>query len=342
MKSVIVNILLLCLAVSEAVSIPKREAKGTATVNLAVSNGPANALGSGFIYGFPDNGTSASTAIPDHFLTDIRFQAGRAGGAQIPYGGWKDTGKSGYSARFDSTLSNYRTTRRYDGQFLMLPHDMWGAQGGMTEADLHPGDNGNWTEMEVFLNQLISDMKENNIIDGVVIDLWNEPDLGGCWSRSWDQYLEYIGRSHKIFKAQLPQLPTSGPSSAHSPHIDNEKWHAWCSYYYGYMKGERAGTTASSDLRFDVFAVKGDFVKIIAGGRMSSDAYDIHITGLTSVGFPESGDIGVRTLRFDWAGKTGEVGGPVDLGVQVYKYSNNEFTVNVVPTTGETAFAFEF
>lgn len=94
--------------------------------------------------------------------------------------------------------------------------------------------------------------------------------------------------------------------------------------YYGYMKGTRAATTASSDLLFDVFAVKGDFVKIIAGTRLTTNTYNISITGLDSVGFPQSGNIGVRTLRFDWAGTTGEVGPPVDLGVQVYAYTNGQ------------------
>ncbi|KAH6962497.1 glycoside hydrolase family 39 protein [Ilyonectria sp. MPI-CAGE-AT-0026] len=442
MKLSIANVAAFLLAVSKAAILPKRDVQGTATVNLAVSNGAANALGSGFIYGFPDNGTSVSTAIPDHFLTDIRFQTGRAGGAQTDSDGWMNSGRAGYTGRLDSTLSNYRTARKFGAQFIMLPHDMWGAQGGMSETDLHPGDNGDWTEMERFLDQLISDMQANDMLDGVIIDLWNEPDLDGFWHRSWDQYLE----------AQLPWNSISGPSSAHSPHIDNEKWQAWCSYvkandavpdiyswhqigawerepdttipalnqlkeeydlpwrpvhvneyawpdeqqpatsawyisqlerhdirglranweggsnlhnfmgnlianngeyyypngdyrlyqYYGYMKGTRAATTASSDLLFDVFAVKGDFVKIIAGTRLTTNTYNISITGLDSIGFPKSGNIGVRTLRFDWAGTTGKVGPPVDLGVQVYAYSNGQLTLTVDPPDTNTAYAFEF
>jgi hypothetical protein len=59
----------------------KRQA-GTATVSLAAASGTPAHYGSGFIYGFPDNGTSISTAIPDYFLTDIGFNHCRAGGAQ--------------------------------------------------------------------------------------------------------------------------------------------------------------------------------------------------------------------------------------------------------------------
>ncbi|KAH8672313.1 glycoside hydrolase superfamily [Ilyonectria robusta] len=422
MKSSIANVAAFLLAVSKAAILPKRDVQGTATVNLAVSNDVADALGSGFIYGFPDNGTSVSTAIPDHFLTDIRFQTGRAGGAQTDSDGWMNSGRAGYTGRFDSTLSNYRTARKFGAQFIMLPHDMWGAQGGMSETDLHPGDNGDWTEMERFLDQLISDMQANDMLDGVIIDLWNEPDLDGFWHRSWDQYLEYIGRAHKIFKAQLPwnsiniyswhqigawerepdttipalnQLKEEYDLPWRPVHVNEYAWpdekqpatSAWyisqlerhdirglranweggsnlhnfmgnlianngeyyypngdyrLYEYYGYMKGTRAATTASSDLLFDVFAVKGDFVKIIAGTRLTTNTYNISITGLDSVGFPQSGNIGVRTLRFDWAGTTGEVGPPVDLGVQVYAYSNGQLTLTVNPPDTNTAYAFEF
>ena len=55
----------------------------TATVNANKSTGAATNLASGFIYGLPDNGVNAQTSIPDYFLTDIKFRATRAGGAQI-------------------------------------------------------------------------------------------------------------------------------------------------------------------------------------------------------------------------------------------------------------------
>lgn len=46
---------------------------GTASVQLQKTTGPAKHLGSGFLYGIPNNGTSASTAIADHFYMEMGF-----------------------------------------------------------------------------------------------------------------------------------------------------------------------------------------------------------------------------------------------------------------------------
>lgn len=133
----------------------------------------------------PDNGTDVDNSIPANFVTDIKFHSSRAGGAQIPALGWAGGGYSEYIGRFKSTLSNYLTTRKYGGDFILLPHDLWGADGGQSSGSIFPGDNGNWTEMEVFLGQVVNDLKENDMLGGLVVDLWNEPDLTGFWNRSW-------------------------------------------------------------------------------------------------------------------------------------------------------------
>jgi len=52
----------------------------TATVNLGTTHGASKHLASGFIYGIPDT----LNQIPDHWYTDIGFNYGRAGGAQLP------------------------------------------------------------------------------------------------------------------------------------------------------------------------------------------------------------------------------------------------------------------
>lgn len=65
------------------VEVVKRQL-GTATVSLAQPSGTPSQLASGFIYGIPDNGSSISAQIPDHFYTDIKFNYCRAGGAQLP------------------------------------------------------------------------------------------------------------------------------------------------------------------------------------------------------------------------------------------------------------------
>ncbi|KAK5634246.1 hypothetical protein RRF57_009960 [Xylaria bambusicola] len=177
---------------------------GTATVNLAKSTGEARFLGSGFIYGWPDNGTSANHLIPDYLVTGLKFNANRAGGAQIAAKGWATGGYKGYLGRFDSALSNYRTTRKYGGEFILLPHDLWGADGGQGSASPYPGDNGNWTNMEAFWNQTIKDLKANDMLDGLVVDIWNEPDIDTFWTRSWAQYIEYYVRATKLIRQVVP------------------------------------------------------------------------------------------------------------------------------------------
>lgn len=186
------------LVASPASILSVARAANTATVNANKSIGAATYLASGFIYGFPDNGTNAQTSIPDHFVTDIKFRATRAGGAQLSARGWASGGYNGYKPRFDSTLSNYRSARKYGGAFILLPHDLWGADGG--GASKFPGDNGNWTEMEAFWKQLIADLKNNNMLDSLVIDIWNEPDGSGFWARSWAQYVDYYVRTTKIIR----------------------------------------------------------------------------------------------------------------------------------------------
>lgn len=196
----IASLFTLVVTSSTAAQHIRRSSQGTATVDISQTHGSAAFLASGFIYGWPDNGTSVSTQIPDHLVTGFNFNANRAGGAQLPVGGWATGGLSGYTKRFQSALSNYRTTRKYGGEFILLPHDLWGADGGEGSTSPFPGDNGNWTEMGAFWSQLMADLKTNNMLDSLVIDLWNEPDGTGFWPRTWDQFLEYWNRAFVLVR----------------------------------------------------------------------------------------------------------------------------------------------
>jgi hypothetical protein len=175
----------------------RQSSSGVATVNISANTGPAKQIASGWIYGFPDNGTEVSTSIPEHFVRDVKFRATRSGGAQIPAKGWV-AGVQEYVGRFNSTLSNYRTTRLYGGDFILLVHDLWGADGGSIKT--FPGDNGDWTQADAFLRRLADDIRRNNMLESLVLDLWNEPDGSNFWDRPWDQYLQYYIRSHRFFR----------------------------------------------------------------------------------------------------------------------------------------------
>jgi hypothetical protein len=99
----------------------------------------------------------------------------------------------------------------------------------------------------------------------------------------------------------------------------------WYLYeYYANMTGDRAATQASDDIRFDAFAVvSGTTAKIIAGTRLTQSQYDLRVSGLSALGLPSEGSVSVRTLRFDWAGKKADNGGPVDLGVSSLSYTGD-------------------
>lgn len=202
------------------------QARGTATVRLAQPSGTPSQLASAFIYGIPDNGTSVSTQIPDQFYKDMGFQSTRAGGAQLeaPNRGWA---WGEYAGRFASSLSNYRTARAHGADFILLPHDLWGADGLNQNNVKYPGDDGDWSDYEKFLDTVFTDMKNNNMIDGVVYDIWNEPDISGFWPRPWSQYLELWSRTHKKLQADFPGMITSGPSTASPPTQSNGNFIQW-------------------------------------------------------------------------------------------------------------------
>jgi hypothetical protein len=195
--STLLTLLLSCMHGTEALSIRQQSSKGIATVDVSQTVGPAKSLASGWIYGFPDNGTEADFSISEHFIKDVKFHSTRSGGAQIPAKGWV-AGLEEYKGRFNSSLSNYRTTRHYGGEFILLVHDLWGADGGSIST--FPGDNGSWALADEFLTQLAADLRGNDMLDGLVLDLWNEPDGKNFWDRPWEQYLAYWERSYSFFR----------------------------------------------------------------------------------------------------------------------------------------------
>lgn len=199
-SSTIASILLSIPTLLEA-GITRRAAKGVAAVDLSKTTGPAKFLASGWIYGFPDNGTEADTSIPSNYVKEIKFGSSRAGGAQTSSRGWVN-GYDSYLRRFKSPLSNYRTTQKYNGEFILLVHDLWGADD--SSIPRFPGDNSEWTETDAFLIQLVKEIKANNMLNGLVSDLRNEPDLDIFWA--WSQFLDYYVHTHNSFKQVSPRM----------------------------------------------------------------------------------------------------------------------------------------
>ncbi|KAF2149125.1 glycoside hydrolase family 39 protein [Myriangium duriaei CBS 260.36] len=208
---------------------PRQSTQQTAKVDLSTNLGSPKHLASGFIYGIPDT----ANQIPDHFYQNIGFNYARAGGAQLgsPARGWI---WGEYQGRLQSTLSNYRTARKYGAAFILLPHDIWGTDQA-NSSTVWPGDNGNWADWDKYVKQLMADLKANNALQGLVWDIWNEPEGSFFWQRSQQQWLDLYVRTHKLIRANTAfnAVQISGPTLASPPDPNSNWWTNWCSQAKG-------------------------------------------------------------------------------------------------------------
>jgi hypothetical protein len=197
---------------------PVRAADESITVNFSVAGGSPTYRASGWIYGMTEDGAGPA----DHFFTDLKFRALRAGGAQLDQpGGWV----SGlYQRRWNATLAQARRTAALGGKFILLPHDLWGADGYAISR--YPGDNGDWSDYDAFLTRVISDVKAAGI--SVEWDIWNEPNLNLFWNRPQAQYFELWRRTYVRLRAEMPGTVLVGPSFAGVPTTAGGTW--WSQY----------------------------------------------------------------------------------------------------------------
>ncbi|MGW1712861.1 RICIN domain-containing protein [Streptomyces sp. NPDC002156] len=192
-----------------------RAADTSVTVDFATAGGAPAYRASGIIYGMTPDGSLPQ----DHFFKDIKWHYMRAGGAQLNNGGYAAS-LAAYQTRWNATLAQYKRTVALGGTFVLLPHDLWGADG--TTSQGWPGDNGDWTQFDNFVTQLINDVRANNMT--VQWDLWNEPDLSIFWGASQSQYLQMWSRFYARVRTAFPNQLIVGPSTAHQPNSANTWW----------------------------------------------------------------------------------------------------------------------
>ncbi|MEV4459743.1 ricin-type beta-trefoil lectin domain protein [Microbispora sp. NPDC049633] len=186
---------------------PAQAADESISVDFSVAGGSPTYRASGWIYGMTEDGANP----PDHFFTDVRFRYMRAGGAQLDApGGWV-SGK--YDRRWNATRAQLLRTRSLGGEFVLLVHDLWGADG--YPISRFPGDNGNWTDYDAFLTRLIGDVRATGA--PVQWDLWNEPNITLFWNRPISQYFEMWKRAYQRIRAAFPSHLIVGPSCACVP-----------------------------------------------------------------------------------------------------------------------------
>jgi hypothetical protein len=193
---------------------PAQAGNESIAVNFSAAGGAPTYRASGWIYGM----TEDASAPPDHFYRDVKFRAMRAGGAQLDSpGGWV-SGR--YQRRWNATLAQARRTAALGGQFVLLVHDLWGADG--FPISRFPGDNGDWTDYDNFLTRLTSDVRAAGLT--VQWDLWNEPNITLFWNRPQAQYFELWRRTYQRIRAAFPTHLIVGPSCACVPTTTGAFW----------------------------------------------------------------------------------------------------------------------
>ena len=215
-----VAVLVAVLATTLVPAGPSQAADTSITVDFATAGGAPTYRASGTLYGMSPDGSLPQ----DHFYKDIEWKFERAGGAQLNSGGY-GTSLAAYQTRWNATLAQYKRTKALGGTFILLPHDLWGSDSTTTQA--FPGDNGDWTQFDNFVNQLFADVKANNMT--VQWDLWNEPNGQGFWPRPESQYLQMWSRFYAAVRANFPGQLIVGPSYSQNPE-NNTWWQAYMPY----------------------------------------------------------------------------------------------------------------
>ncbi|MEU8176500.1 ricin-type beta-trefoil lectin domain protein [Microbispora hainanensis] len=204
-----------------ATAAPAQAADESITVDFSVAGGSPTYRASGWIYGMTENAANP----PDNYFTDVKFRYMRAGGAQLDSpGGWV-SGK--YDRRWNATRAQLLRTRSLGGEFILLVHDLWGADG--YPISRFPGDNGDWTDYDNFLTRLIDDVRATGA--PVQWDLWNEPNITLFWNRPQSQYFEMWKRAYQRIRAAFPSHLIVGPSLAGVPSTGG-----WWTQYLDYVK----------------------------------------------------------------------------------------------------------
>ncbi|WP_439381186.1 RICIN domain-containing protein [Amycolatopsis lexingtonensis] len=288
------------LAGASAVALaePARAADESIAVDFSAGGGTPSYRASGWIYGMTEN----ASAPADHFYRDVKFQAMRAGGAQLDSpGGWV-SGR--YDRRWNATRAQLLRTRALGGTFVLLVHDLWGADG--YPISRFPGDNGDWTDYDNFLTRLINDVRATGA--PVEWDLWNEPNISLFWNRPQSQYFALWQRTYQRIRTAFPGQPIVGPSLAGVPSTSA----GWWTQYLDFVR--------SANVVPDIVSwhsLPGDPVANVAAANASLDArgiphprpYQINEYGASNEQNPGDGSwyiarlerAGADGLRANWA-----------------------------------------
>jgi hypothetical protein len=201
---------------------PAHAQAATVTVNFNTDQGAPVRRAAGMLYGLTENGTNP----PDQLLTPVGMRHVRAGGSQLDNpGGWAASVAS-YERRFASTRAQYQRITGLGGNFVMILNDIWGWDA--TWNPPFPGDNGDWTSYDAYLNRLIADVQAAGM--NPQWDIWNEPDITLFWNRPQSQYLAMWQRGYQRIRQSFPNAVIVGPSTAGSPTTGSAWWNTFLDF----------------------------------------------------------------------------------------------------------------
>ncbi|KXH66685.1 hypothetical protein CSAL01_06649 [Colletotrichum salicis] len=193
-------------------------------VNLAVDRGEYQHSASGVLYDLP----LELNQIPDKWFLDMDYGYSHGGGSSLTYGGhaWI-TSFEDYKVHMNGVIANYRIVCKYGGTYTAMMSDLWGADGGQHQTDgPYPGDGGDRTQWDQFLAQVVQDLRDNDALEGMSLDIWNEPNGEVYWDRPQAQYHEVWAHAYK----ELPDTKLGGPAVNMDPSVTNEWWTNFASF----------------------------------------------------------------------------------------------------------------
>lgn len=205
--------------------IPHAAAADPITVDLSDPIGAPDYRATGFLHGLNQDGTKP----PDDLLVPLKPQLFRGGGSTLPGGGWSKSGRSGYRVRWENVLDRFHrvTTPPLHAEYAIVIADLWGANGAdIKPTDPYPGDNGDWTNYETFIRQLMADYQAAGMQhDQVQFEIWNEPDYNDVyWPRPKAQYEEMWQRGVRLIRSIDPRARIEGPTFTRIT-VTESSWH---------------------------------------------------------------------------------------------------------------------
>lgn len=185
------------------------------SVDLASAEHGATHNASGFLYGLSEDGSAPS----DVWLEPVDSGLHVGGGAQLSGGGWALGGTSGYNTRWDMVRQQYdrMVSVSDDAEYVIRMSDLWGGDGvTLADSDPYPGDDGDWSSYESFVDQVVGDVNATGMDRSrIQYEIWNEPDYDLFWPRSTAQYDEMWQRGVQRIRSQDSNARIVGPGYTH-------------------------------------------------------------------------------------------------------------------------------